>query len=382
MLHSAELYIGVMSGTSLDGIDVALVDFSQGHPQMLEGEILPFPLALRSQLLNLHSGKTTLQEIGELHQALGFLYAQAVKNCLNQWHIDPKQISAIGCHGQTVWHSPPNSTEIFPNSSNSYPFTMQLGNGQIIACQTGITTVADFRNKDMAVGGQGAPLVPAFHRELFSHSNYHTAVLNIGGISNLSLLESEKVMGFDTGTGNALLDLWVNTHLGKAFDENGNWAKSGKVLPNLVKICLQDPYFQLPPPKSTGREYFNLNWLQKKIIQANCEDASPVDIQASLVELTAQCNLEALKKWQKSNIPHRLILCGGGVRNSAIVESLKSQLPQWKILFSHDLGISEDFMEATAFAWMARQRLLNLPSNLPEVTGARRAVSLGVIYAT
>lgn len=364
-------FIGIMSGTSLDGIDLALVEFSTDHKMnVIATDILPMPEFLQKKLLALHKGDTHLSALGELNQALARTYAHAVQQFLQKHPNYP--ITAIGCHGQTVWHAP----------EDALPFTMQLGDMQYLAVATGLPVVGDFRSKDIALGGQGAPLVPAFHQGIFFDENYHTAVLNLGGISNVSLLSaSQPVVGFDTGPANALLDSWVAQHLGVPFDKNGEWAARGNVHQALLAHCLRDPYFQRPAPKSTGREYFNLFWLRRQLEQIP-ESISPVDVQATLNALTVQCNVLALNQWRANlpPLPARLIICGGGTHNRHLWQSFVANLPQWQVQKSDDFGIHSDFVEAAAFAWLAKQRWHNLPSNLLSVTGAKRATSLGVIF--
>lgn len=364
----SELYIGLMSGTSLDGVDLALMDF-HSHPRLLASTSFPMPDNLRQSLLQMHQGLVHLQTLGEISQQLGKLYAQSVQDFLHQQHLSPKQITAIGCHGQTIWHSP----------TGNDPFTMQIGNAQLVATQTKIKTVADFRTKDMVLGGQGAPLVPAFHQGIFYDEKFFTAVLNMGGISNVSLLSKEQVIGFDTGPANALLDLWIEKHLGQAFDKNGEWAKNGTILPNFVANCLTDPYFSKPYPKSTGREYFNFAWLNEKLRLSHYQNAKAQDIQASLAELTVLCNVQVLSKVQ-THKAKRLLLCGGGAKNAFIKARFAHHLPDWHIALTDDFHIGVDDVEAAAFAWLAYQRLHNQPSNLPSVTGASHFTSLGVIY--
>lgn len=366
----AEYYVGMMSGTSLDGVDVALVDFAQGH-RVVASHTYPMPVSLRQSLRSLHSGQVHLQIFGELHTALGQYYADCVENFLHQHAIPSSTIRAIGCHGQTVWHSP----------DGDFPFTLQIGNAQLIATRTGIPTVADFRNKDMVLQGQGAPLVPAFHQNVFFDPCYQTAVLNMGGISNVSLLGEETVIGFDTGPANALLDLWTEKYLGLPYDKNGEFAKQGNILPTLLAECLHDPYFAKRPPKSTGREYFHLDWLWEKCRNAHCENASPADVQRTLVALTVECTVQVLRDWaEKSPLPKRLLLCGGGAKNPLICQTFAHALPHWQIEKTDAFGIGVDDVESCAFAWLAYRRIHRLPSNLPSVTGATRATSLGVIY--
>lgn len=364
----SELYLGIMSGTSLDGVDVALMDFSS-RPRLIHAKGYSMPDNLRQQLLAMHQGLVHLQQLGEVHQQLGECYAQCVQDFLKENQLSAKDITAIGCHGQTIWHSP----------TSKYPFTLQIGNAQLLASRSQITTIADFRTKDMVYGGQGAPLVPAFHQTLFYDENYFTALLNLGGISNLTLL-GERVLGFDTGPANALLDLWAEKHLNFPFDQGGEWAKKGKILPNLGAEFFSDPYFAKPPPKSTGREYFNLDWLEEKLIATDSQNAKPEDIQRTLVEMTVQCCANDLRRYVKTEKPKRLFLCGGGARNDFLVSCFKEALPDWQISLSDELGIGVDDMEACAFAWLAFQRFHNKPSNLPSVTGAIQPLSLGVIY--
>ncbi|WP_424404976.1 anhydro-N-acetylmuramic acid kinase [Pasteurella sp. PK-2025] len=362
-------YIGVMSGTSLDGVDIALMEFSCEQPQLIHADFYPMPATLRQALSALcHSGETSLQTLGELDHRLGLLYSHCIQQFLQKYQLSPEQISAIGCHGQTVWHSP----------NSQYPFTLQIGDANLIAAQTGITTVADFRRKDMAFGGQGAPLVPAFHQALFFKPHQATVVLNIGGISNIScLLPNHAVMGYDTGPGNTLLDAWIEKHQGKTYDKDAAWAKSGTVNNHLLADLLDDPYFSLPPPKSTGREYFNLAWLNKKLEKHTA--LLPQDVQATLVELTAQSIADQLNRIETALARH-LLVCGGGVKNTLLMTRLTHLLPQWQVQPTNEHGLDADYVEAAAFAWLAHQRLNNLPANLPSVTGAKSAVSLGAIY--
>ncbi|WP_109077971.1 anhydro-N-acetylmuramic acid kinase [Aggregatibacter kilianii] len=367
-----EYYLGIMSGTSLDGVDIALMAFTE-PPQFIAGQFTPMPSDLRQDLLQLVSqGSTTLQRLGELDHRLSLLYADAVNRFLATHHLQPQHIRAIGCHGQTVWHAP----------QGDFPFTMQLGDMNLLAARTGIDVVGDFRRKDMAFGGQGAPLVPAFHQALFYDERWATVVLNIGGISNISVLfPNQPIIGYDTGTGNALMDGWIERHLGKPYDADGQWARSGKVRSELLAEMLKEPYFQLPPPKSTGRELFNLAWLEKtlKKTTALLGDIPPQDVQATLLEFTAQSIVLALNQL-KTELPRRLLVCGGGAKNGLLMERLQALLPQWQCLPTNDAGLDIDYVEAAAFAWLAYRRINNLPSNLPSVTGAQSAVSLGAIF--
>lgn len=374
MEHTA-YYIGVMSGTSLDGIDLALVNFAKNSPrflpQLVAAEMQPMPQDLRRRLHELlRSGQTDLQQLGELDHRLGLLYAQSINQFLAKHQLNAEQIQAIGCHGQTIWHAP----------QGSYPFTMQIGDANLIAAHTNITTVADFRRKDMAYGGQGAPLVPAFHRALFARDDRITVVLNIGGISNITQLIPEMpVIGYDTGPGNALLDSWIEKQLGKPYDHDAQWAKTGKIHTALLSELLKEPYFEHPPPKSTGRELFNLTWLDKKLQHFSA--ILPQDVQATLLEFTAQCNAQVLRQLGgQCELPKVLMVCGGGAKNPLLMQRLTRLLPEWHVATTSDFGLDANYVEAAAFAWLAYQRMYNLSGNLPSVTGAKRAVSLGVIY--
>lgn len=364
----SSLYIGIMSGTSLDGIDLALLDFTNKQPHMVATQFSPMPDSLRHTLNKLMQGQTNLQQLGEIEQQLSYCYIEQIQHLLQTTKLKPQQICAIGCHGQTVWHSP----------QGKYPFTMQLVDGNLIVAKTGITTITDFRRKDMAYGGQGAPLVPAFHQAIFSQPNAFTVVLNIGGISNITLLPPNgTVAGFDTGPGNTLLDNWIQQHQGQRFDKNGEWAAQGRINDTLLKACLSENYFQLLPPKSTGRELFNLTWLQQKL--ASLPPISPVDVQATLVELTAQSIAQQLPQITESQ-PYQLLVCGGGAKNQLLMQRLQYLLPQWQILTTNAKGIDIDFVEAAAFAWLAYQTMHHQPGNLPAVTGASQPAILGAIH--
>ena len=366
-------YLGIMSGTSLDGVDIALTNIQSNQTKLIAADFTPMPANLREKVTALiQSGETTLQALGELDHQFGLLYADCVNAFLRKHQLKPEQIEAIGCHGQTVWHSP----------KGQFPFTMQIGDMNLLAAKTGITVVGDLRRKDMSFGGQGAPLVPAFHQAVFFDPNWATVVLNICGISNVSLLIPEQpVIGFDTGTGNTLLDQWIEKHQGKAYDKNGEWAASGQVNPDLLAALLDEDFFQLPPPKSTGRELFNLAWLENKIqkIAGKTTALLPQDVQATLAEFTVQSIVLALNNIQTA-LPCRLLVCGGGAKNQAIMNGLKQALPSWRIQLTTELDLDIDYVEAAAFAWLAYRRMHNLPANLPSVTGATSAVSLGAIF--
>ncbi|KGQ69762.1 anhydro-N-acetylmuramic acid kinase [Chelonobacter oris] len=364
-------YIGLMSGTSLDGVDLALMDFSRGSPKLAATDFMPMPEALRTQLSALcNSGNTSLQLLGELDHRLALLYVDIVNRFLQSRQLNPQWIRAIGCHGQTIWHSP----------NGRFPFSMQIGDANLLAAKTGIDVVADFRRKDMAFGGQGAPLVPAFHHAVFSETERVNVVLNIGGISNISVLAPQQaVIGYDTGPGNTLLDAWIERHQGKRYDQDGAWAKCGRVSPALLSALLDEPFFSLKPPKSTGRELFNLAWLTQKMQNVGTLSAS--DVQATLLEFSVQSIVGQLQPIAaQSGLPCRLLVCGGGAKNRLMMQRLTALLPEWTVQTTTDCGLDGDSVEAAAFAWLAYRRMHGLSANLPSVTGAQSAVSLGAIY--
>lgn len=362
------LYIGVMSGTSLDGIDIVLVDILANKISLIASDCYPIPDSIRLDLLTICEQKQcSLEKLGEVDHQLGELYASSINDFINKYQID--NIIAIGCHGQTIYHSP----------NGEHPFTMQIGDSNIIAAKTAITTIADFRRKDMAVGGQGAPLVPAFHQAIFATQDKNRMILNIGGISNITvLMPNQPVIGYDTGPGNVLLDAWIMSQLKQSYDKDGNWAKTGQVNQLLLDELLNEAYFKLNYPKSTGRELFNLNWLKQKLLKYAI---SPQDIQATLVELTVQSTIDQLLVLPNlDQLPCELLVCGGGASNQLIMARFKALLPNWHIATTDELAISGDYMEAMAFAWLAYCRINNITSNIPSVTGAIQSVSLGVIY--
>ncbi len=365
-------YLGIMSGTSVDAIDVALVKINDNRCEFIAGYEAEFTASIKQQIITLCTNQhTSLSDLGQLTVALSHDYAKAVTQFLKQQKLEASDIVAIGCHGQTVCHE--------PNSHS--PFSMQLMNSAIVAAHTGITTVSDFRSMDLALGGQGAPLVPLFHQQVLKHklaqnetSNKATVVLNIGGIANISILGSHEVSGFDTGPGNVLLDSWMQRSQGKHYDENGTVARSGQIQTDLLKALLDEPYFKLPPPKSTGRELFNLKWLDDKLTLFN-KQFSDSDIMATLVTFTCMTIANALPKNREGD----LLVCGGGAQNSFILESLAQALPTWQVSTTTQAGIDSDFMEAMAFAWLAYRCLSRQSGNLSSVTGARRDEICGQI---
>jgi anhydro-N-acetylmuramic acid kinase len=299
---------------------------------------------------------------------LGQLYTDAILALLKKTGLQAKDITAIGNHGQTVFHQP----------TGAAPFTTQLGDANIIAMNTGITTIADFRRKDMALGGQGAPLVPAFHQSLFQSVSSSTIVVNIGGIANISVLRpKQKVIGYDTGPGNMLMDAWCMKHRQQPYDKDAKFALLGEVCQSLLNDLLSDPYFTLVPPKSTGRELFNLPWLEKILGR---HALSSQDVQRTLCEYTALTIANEVDQYRQGDTPE-LLVCGGGAHNPLLMERLQAILPDWSVMPTDAKGVDSTNMEAMAFAWLAYRRIHNLPSNLPDVTGASRAVSLGVLYS-
>jgi len=360
-------YIGVMSGTSLDGVDVVLAAIDENMVAQQASLSWPIPPEIKHAILNICQGQQlTLSQLGQLDTQLGRLFGDAVQALMNQENLRPQDVVAIGCHGQTVWHEP----------GSDYPHTLQIGDNNQIVAKTGVTVVGDFRRRDMALGGQGAPLVPAFHHALLAHPHERRMVLNIGGIANLSLLiPDQPVRGFDTGPGNMLMDAWIWRQLGKGYDKDANWACSGKVIIPLLQNMLLDPYFAAPAPKSTGREYFNFGWLERHL--ARFPGLAPQDVQATLAELTAVSIAEQVLL---SGGCVRLLVCGGGSRNPLLMARLAGLLPGTEVTTTDRVGISGDDMEALAFAWLAWRTVAGLPGNLPSVTGAREASVLGAVF--
>jgi anhydro-N-acetylmuramic acid kinase len=363
----SNLYIGILSGTSIDGIDVAAVSFDNKLPQITATKHNPLP-AYKDQILQIiHNSKCTLHELGELDVWIGELFADAILDFIEQKNIDKKDIVAIGSHGQTIWHAP----------RANKPFTMQIGDPNVIAVKTGITTIADFRRADIAAGGQGAPLIPAFHHAIFADPHEARCILNIGGVSNLSILEHGKHTGFDTGVGNYLMDFWTQQHFNLPYDIDGKLAASGTVNQTLLACLLDDPYFKAPPPKSTGREDFNPAWLAKKISACGQHNTAPIDVLATLLELTANSITDAIRSYASPNT--KVYAFGGGANNLSLCAKLSNNLEQI-IQSTSALGVPGDWMEAALFAWLAKQRLNKTPIDLRAITGSRHPVLLGAIY--
>lgn len=363
---SVDYYVGIMSGTSLDGVDAVLADFSSAPPSLRQTFFLPYDECLRNQLLALHhSVNDELHCAAVLSNQLSRLYANAVESLLKRIDLVPEDIVAIGCHGQTVRHR--------PEPENRY--TIQLVNPALLVEQTGITVVADFRSRDIAAGGQGAPLVPAFHQAFFGSANCHRIIVNIGGIANLTSLEpGNAVIGFDSGPGNLLMDAWCYRHTGRIYDKEGEWAATGQVIPALLEKLLTLQFFSLPPPKSTGRDLFNMRWLESNLAGHEL----PQDVQATLLQLTTQTVADAIVHYCPN--AKEVYLCGGGARNNLLFYKLKKSLPGINVALTDTLGIDADWVEGYAFAWLARQTILGLPGNLPAVTGASGARILGAVY--
>lgn len=359
-----------MSGTSLDGVDAVIVEFDgesdSQRCRLTHTHFVPYPPELRAELLALHvSSENELERTALTENLLARLYAQATQHILQNTNIPHSRIRAIGCHGQTIRHRP------------ELGFTVQIGNPALLAELTGITVVADFRSRDIAAGGQGAPLVPAFHQAMFANTQIHRVIINIGGIANLTNLPTNGLIsGFDSGPGNMLMDAWAERHLGKAYDESGNWAASGQVIDNLLHAWLAHPFFEQAPPKSTGRDVFNLAWLEQQLQP----DYLAVDVQRTLLELSAQTIAMAVR--QHCGAVDEIYLCGGGAHNHLLVGRLQQLLLPVKIAASDVLGINVNWVEAAAFAWLAKQALQQIPANLPAVTGAKGARILGAIYAS
>jgi anhydro-N-acetylmuramic acid kinase len=361
-------YLGIMSGTSLDGFDIALIEQEHGQrPNLLASHYLPMPAQLRAELLALcSSGQDELARAAIAEQQWAQWVSQGIRILLEQQYLQPADIRAIGCHGQTVRHEPARG------------FSIQIGNSALLAELSSISVVSDFRRRDLAAGGQGAPLVPAFHEAMFEHdATSSRAILNIGGFSNLSLLDpGQAVRGFDCGPGNVLMDAWIQRQRGDNFDRDGAWAASGQAQAPLVNALLSDPFFAAQGPKSTGREQFNLAWLDQQL--STLPYLAPADVQASLLELTALTITDALKVAQAHT--DELLVCGGGAHNGALMARLAGLLPGCRVSSTAAYGVPPDWVEAMAFAWLAHCCLEGIAANRPSVTGARGLRVLGAIY--
>lgn len=392
-----DLYLGLISGTSIDGIDTAIIDTSQQKPQLIASYCHPIPSTLKEQIAALCNPTTSaltadpIDLLGEVDITLGQLFAEAAIELLKQAGIHSSTINAIGSHGQTVRHRPPTTTSAQATHTNrsSMPqnakgftlqntngFTLQIADPNTIAELTGIKTVADFRRRDMATGGQGAPLAPAFHQAI-SPDEQASVFLNLGGIANLTLLDQGKlVSAYDTGPANGLMDAFIHKTLQKPYDDCGQWAASGTPSDELLSSMLTDPYFALQSPKSTGREYFNLDWVEQHIQKET--ELSNNDIQATLLRLTTSSISAEINKLAVR--PHVIYGCGGGVQNTALINDLQKQLPDIRITSTKELGIPPDWIEACTFAWLAKKTIGREALELSSITGATHPSVLGAIY--
>ena len=363
---SNALYIGVMSGTSLDAIDVVAVSFD---PLQLHASLtVDFPTDLREQLLALtQSGADEIERMGRAEVAYARVVAVGINQLIEQYQLDRTQIAAIGCHGQTIRHRPQAG------------FSLQIGDPNLIVELTGLPVVADFRRRDLAAGGQGAPLVPAFHQAILQDELIHRVILNLGGIANISVLpagQPDAVYGFDTGPANVLMDAWCLRHTGRSFDQDGVWASQGQAVESLLSTLLAHPYFAQPHPKSTGREDFHVGWLDEVLQQYPA--VAVEDVQRTLLQLTAQSVADAIT--QTGLDGGEVWLCGGGAFNQTLWQALTKALPTWQLRSTADCGLAPTWVEATAFAWLAKRRLEHLSGNLPSVTGAQGERVLGGVY--
>ena len=375
----ADCFIGLMSGTSLDGVDGVAAKFSESGARLLASASLAFAPDFRAQLLALNTpGYNELHRAALVGNAVACAYAEVVQALLEQLAVQglsARDVRAIGAHGQTVRHQPRLTT-----AEGNVGYSIQLLNAALLAERTGIDVMADLRSRDIAAGGQGAPLVPAFHQQVFGRPGAVVTVLNLGGIANLSVLpdnSTSPVIGFDCGPGNALLDAWCQRHTGAAFDSAGQWAAGGRCLPELLDLLCDEPFFALAPPKSTGRDLFNADWLQRKL--ACLPALNPQDVQTTLTELTASTCAQSIKRHASNS--HLVIVCGGGAYNRFLLHRLQALLPASSVESSDQHGLAPLQVEASAFARLARQAVNRQPGNLPSVTGAAGARILGACYA-
>jgi anhydro-N-acetylmuramic acid kinase len=375
---AVEIYGGAMSGTSLDGVDVVLAGFEGAHGGLSDANVkvlahvyTPYPVALREEILAIcHGQPLTLPQLGVVDLAIARKYVEAIRAALSAAGLTPSEVKAVGVHGQTVYHQP-----LGPDR-----FTMQIGDPNTIAVGTGVPVVADFRRRDMALGGQGAPLAPAFHEHWFRHASRTRVVLNGGGIANITAMRpGQDTYGFDTGPANVLMDGWCTAKTGRPYDDKGQWARSGKVLDGLLTTMLQEPYLQLPHPKSTGRELFHMQWLQACTTGSACQSPADADVMRTLLEFTVRTVADAVAPVDATG--GELFVCGGAAMNDFFMQCLADALPQWAVQSTAARGIAPDQVEAIAFASFARRTVLGQPGNLPSVTGASRPCVLGALYA-
>ena len=364
----SDLFLGMISGTSIDGVDAVLAEIGDNDFRIVGANTTPFPADLHTRLRKLvETPQTSLRELGALDVAVGRFFAECALGLIASSGLRPEDVAAIGSHGQTIYHVP-----LGPE-----PFSLQLGDPNVIAAMTGTTTIADFRGLDVALGGQGAPLVPAFHAWRFGDTREQRVVVNIGGIANITVLApGREVTGFDTGPGNTLLDVWIRASKQQPYDDGGRWAASGGVDRALLDVCLEEPYFGAAPPKSTGRELFNREWLDARLARRTGK-ISAVDVQATLAELTATTIAAAIR----NELPAcgEVIVCGGGVHNDDLMARL-GRLTATHVTTTDTHGVPPDYVEGAAFAWLARARMQGIAGNVPTVTGARRPAVLGGVY--
>ena len=362
-----ELYLGLMSGTSIDGVDAALVDFSGSHPRLLDCRTFSFPSSLIDELHQLCApGENEIELMGRADRAVAEVFAEASLQLLKDNYLRPEQIKAIGSHGQTIRHIP----------FGEHGFSLQIGDPNTLATLTGIDVIADFRRKDIALGGQGAPLVPAFHKAVFASPKKSRMVINIGGIANITYLpknDTDNIIGYDTGPGNTLLDAWCKLHTGQDYDEKGQWAAQRSADPELLQLLCNHPYFSAPAPKSTGREQFNLPWLQQKLSSIT-RTINPQVVQATLVMLTTYTIARQVIQFKDVE---QVYICGGGARNEFLVEELESELHECELFTTDELGVEADAVEAMAFAWLAYAHVNKIQGSIASVTGAKKGAILG-----
>lgn len=373
-MADAKLFIGIISGTSMDGVDCVAIRLKSGSMSLVAACTTEYPRDLRDLLFSVcASPSISLAELGQLDIAVGKTFANTINNMMAKHKIAPEGVTAIGSHGQTLFHLP----------SGEHPFSLQIGDPNTIAELTGITTVADFRRRDMAAGGQGAPLAPLFHQYFFHNPQSSRCVLNIGGISNITWVSEaadNTPTGFDTGPGNVLMDLWTSRWQGRSYDNNGQWAASGQVNSGLLELLLQEPYFLKVAPKSTGRELFNAHWLEERL--TNFKLVPPADVQRTLLELTAVSIARAIADHTPENLADQLelLVCGGGAHNGFLMSRLQELLPFWKVSSTEYHGMSPDWIEASTFAWLASRALNREKIDTRALTGASNPIVMGGIY--
>ncbi len=357
-----ELYIGVMSGTSLDGVDLSLCAIGSNFKAICSKEY-PFDADLKADILDAISGVITLKQYGEMDHRLALMYIDVIQKFLKEFSLSTTNIRAIGLHGQTLWHE----------SDSKYPFSLQAGDASLVAKQVGIDVVSDFRSGDIALGGEGAPFAPLFHREIFRDKSKKTAVLNLGGIANITILDG-GTLGYDIGPANMLIDLWISKNKNEKYDHNSRWAREGSVDFGLLSRFLDEPFLNQSPPKSTGRELFNEKWLEKKLEGFNTRGE---DVQRTLLEFSVGIIVKEVKKYKVK----QLFVCGGGAKNEFFMELLSNKLDGVDVKASDAMGFDPSFVEAMAFAYFAQKRIHNKPLELSRITGAKRDGVLGAVYA-